>query len=136
MVSYVKNYILIINKNKMANLTAKLQLSGSNLTSDALSISVSDVLTVTNPTVPMARLSIATGSGQTIIPSNSAFSYIYVKLISGTNSTDFLGISIGGATNVKMRVGEFLFMPIYNAKVVLGEAYGGACIVEYGYWSI
>ena len=104
----------------MANLTAKLQLSGSNLTSDALSISVSDVLTVTNPTVPMARLSIATGSGQTIIPSNSAFSYIYVKLISGTNSTDFLGISIGGATNVKMRVGEFLFMPIYNAKVVLG----------------
>ena len=36
----------------MANLTAKLQLSGSNLTSDALSISVSDVLTVTNPTGP------------------------------------------------------------------------------------
>tara|TARA_R110002074_G_scaffold342185_1_gene512695 strand:+ start:113 stop:523 length:411 start_codon:yes stop_codon:yes gene_type:complete len=136
MVFYVKNYILIINKNKMATLNVNLQLTSTNTTSDNLSISPVKALTVTNPTIPSARLSIATGSGQTIIPSNSAYSYIYVKVISGTNSTDFVGISIGGATNVKMRVGEFLFMPIYNAKVVLGEAYGGACIVEYGYWSI
>ena len=120
----------------MATLNVNLQLTSTNTTSDNLSISPVKALTVTNPTIPSARLSIATGSGQTIIPSNSAYSYIYVKVISGTNSTDFVGISIGGATNVKMRVGEFLFMPIYNAKVVLGEAYGGACIVEYGYWSI
>jgi hypothetical protein len=132
---YVKKYTLK-NKNKMATLTTKLELSGANLTSDALSISVTDVLAVTNPTVPMARLSIATGSAQTIVPSNSAFSYVYVKVISGTNATDWVQVKFGGNVVSKMRVGEFLFLPIYNATVVQGEAQGGACIVEYGYWSI
>ena len=58
----------------MATLTTKLELSGTNLTSDALSISVTDILTVTNPTVPMARLSIATGSVHYVDPANQALS--------------------------------------------------------------
>lgn len=120
----------------MASLTAKLQLSGSNLTSDALSISVTDVLTVTNPTIPVARLSIATGSYQSLIASNAAHSYVYIKNISGTASTDYVELKFGATLIAKLRVGEYLFLPLTSALAITAQATGNACIMEYGYWSI
>jgi len=120
----------------MGNLTTKLSLIGSNITSDSLSITTTDVLTVTNPTVPIARLPIATGSAQTIIPTNAAFSYVYIKVVSGINPTDWVKIFFAGTAVSKLRIGEFLFLPLYTTTVVTGEATGGNCVVEYGYWSV
>ena len=119
----------------MATLKTTLVLSSNDAMSDVLSISVNDTLAVTNPT-ELSRKSIATGSAQAVIASNAAFSYVYLKVISGANSTDWLQVLLGGHAKLKMRVGEFAFLPLYNAQAITAEAQTAACVVEYGYWSI
>ena len=120
----------------MATLKPTLTITNADSTTDALSITSTDTLTVTNPSVNTARTSIATGSAQALIPSNSAFSYVYIKVISGANTTDWLQVKLGGDAKLKMRVGEFAWLPLYSSQAITAEAYGGACVVEYGYWSI
>jgi|TARA_R100001530_G_scaffold40386_1_gene31039 hypothetical protein len=119
----------------MATLTTKLTLSSSDTLSDSTNVSITDTLTVTNPT-ELSRKSIATGSAQDVIASNSAFSYVFLKVVSGTNSTDWVQVKLGGDAKLKMRVGEFAFFPLYSSQAITAEAQGGACVVEYGYWSI
>tara|TARA_R110000765_G_scaffold151419_1_gene254095 strand:- start:3588 stop:3947 length:360 start_codon:yes stop_codon:yes gene_type:complete len=119
----------------MATLTTTLTLSSTDALTDALSITTTDSLTITNPS-EFSRKPIATGSAQSVIASNSAFSYVYLKVISGANSTDWLQVLIGGHAKLKIRVGEMAFMPIYNAQAITAESYGGACVVEYGAWSV
>jgi hypothetical protein len=119
----------------MATLTTKLTLQSTNTLSDATNVTTTDTLTVTNPT-ELSRKSIATGSAQALIDSNSAYSYAYIKVISGANATDFLQVKLAGDALLKLRVGEFTWLPLYNAIAITAESYGGACVVEYGYWSI
>tara|TARA_R100001015_G_C4625702_1_gene184346 strand:+ start:614 stop:973 length:360 start_codon:yes stop_codon:yes gene_type:complete len=119
----------------MATLKVGLTLNSNDALSDVLSVAVNDTLTVTNPT-ELSRKSIATGSAQALIASNSAFSYVYIKVISGVNATDFLQVKLGGDALLKVRVGEFAFFPLYSGIAIDAESYGGACVVEYGYWSI
>ena len=119
----------------MATLTPTLTLTSSDTSSDALSLTVTDSLTVTTPMLDSSRIAIATGSAQAVIASNSAFSYIYVKNQSGTNSTDYIQVLLGGDAKVRLDVGEFCWLPLYNAQAITAEAQVGACVVEYGYWS-
>tara|TARA_R100001594_G_scaffold116573_1_gene151598 strand:- start:48 stop:410 length:363 start_codon:yes stop_codon:yes gene_type:complete len=119
----------------MATLNVKLNLDSKDARSDALNFTVSDTLTTTDP-ISEGRKSIATGSAQEILASNSAFSYTYIKVISGTNTTDYVQVKLAGNVCFKMRVGEFAFFPGYNAHQIQGESYGGACIVEFKQWSI
>lgn len=57
----------------MATLTAKLILTSQDTSTDVLNSTTTSTLTVANPVVNQARRSIATGSAQEIIASNSAF---------------------------------------------------------------
>mgnify|MGYP003112681820 CR=1 FL=1 len=120
----------------MATLNTKLVLTSTDTSGNALDLTTEDALTVTQPMVDVARTSIATGSAQALVPSNSSFSYVYIKVISGANSTDYLQVKLGGDVKLKIRVGEFSWLPLYNAQAITAEAYGGACVVEYGYWSV
>ena len=101
----------------MATLSQQLILTSTTTSSDALSISTSDTLTVTEPSINVARKSIATGSAQSILPALSgSFTYVYLKAISGTASTDYLQVKIGGNVVFKLRIGEccwFLCITIY-----------------------
>ena len=63
----------------MATLTTKLTLTSANATSDALNLTSTDTLSVGEPTTGISRKSIATGSAQSVLASNSAFSYVYIK---------------------------------------------------------
>ena len=36
---------------------------------------------------------------------------------------------------MKIMVGEFAWLPLYNSQAITAEAQVGACVVEYGYWS-
>tara|TARA_Y100000310_G_C20380063_1_gene667658 strand:- start:284 stop:649 length:366 start_codon:yes stop_codon:yes gene_type:complete len=119
----------------MATLTPTLTLTSSDTSSDALSLTVTDSLTVTTPMLDSSRIAIATGSAQAVIASNSAFSYVYVKNQSGTNSTDYIQVKLGGDAKIKLDVGEFCWLPLYSTQAVTAEAYGGACTVEYAYWT-
>ena len=119
----------------MATLTTKLTLSSSDTLSDALNVTITDSLSVTNP-IEFSKKSIATGSAQSVIASNSAFSYVYLKVISGENSSDWLQVKIDGNVVAKIRVGEFMWVPLSASLAITAEAQGGACVTEYGYWSI
>ena len=60
----------------------------------------------------------------------------FTKLEDFRNEFTDLQYSISGsAAVIKLMVGEAFFAPIYNSLVVAGEAYGGACKVEFGYWT-
>jgi len=119
----------------MATLTPTLTLSSTDALTDALSITTTDTLAITNP-VEFSKKSIATGSAQSVIASNSAFSYVYLKVVSSTNDAAWVQVKLGGDVKLKMRVGEFAFFPLYNAQAITAEAQTAACVMEYGAWSI
>jgi len=119
----------------MATLKVGLTLSSNDAMTDVLGVTVNDSLATTNPT-ELSRKSIATGSAQDVVASNSAFSYVYLKVISSENNASFVQVKFGGNHILKLRVGEFAYMPIYNSLAIAAEAYTAACVLEYGYWSI
>tara|TARA_R110000772_G_C12926086_1_gene399107 strand:+ start:107 stop:478 length:372 start_codon:yes stop_codon:yes gene_type:complete len=120
----------------MATLNATIKLTSSDVSTDeTLNLTTTDALTVGEPSANLSRVSVATGSSQTIIAANSAFTHVYIKNTSGANPTDFVQIKLGSAAVIKLMVGEAFFAPIYNSLIVAGEAYGGACKVEFGYWT-
>ena len=85
--------------------------------------------------VNLARKSVATGSASELIPTNSSTMYIYIKAVSGENATDFLQVKVGSHAVMRLNVGEFLFVPVYNGYAINTESYGGAIVTEYGYWT-
>ena len=115
----------------MATLTAKLTLTSSTTTSDALNLTVTDVLTVGEPTVGMSRKSIATGSAQDVLATNGAFSYVYLKNSSSTNAAAWLQVKLGGDAKIRLDVGEFVFISLYSGQTVQAEAQTAACVIEY-----
>tara|TARA_R100001463_G_scaffold23312_1_gene56008 strand:- start:2098 stop:2463 length:366 start_codon:yes stop_codon:yes gene_type:complete len=119
----------------MATLKPTLTITNADSTTDALSITSTDSLTVGNPSVNTARTSIATGSAQALIPSNSAFSYVYLKIISSTDAAAWVQVKLGGDAKFKMKIGEFAFFPLYSSQAITAEAQTAACVVEYGYWT-
>ena len=121
----------------MATLKPSLTITGTAADfGDALALSVNKSLTnVTQPMTGIGQKSIATGSAQDLIASNSAQNYTYIKVVSGANTTDFVQVKLGTLAALKMRVGEFAFLPLYAGIAITAEAYGGACVVEYAQWS-
>ena len=115
----------------MATLTTKLTLTSSNATSDSLNVSVTPTLTVGEPTTGISRKSIATGSAQDVLATNSAFSYVYIKNSSSTNAAAWLQVKLGGDAKIRLDVGEFAFIPLYSSQTVQAEAQTAACIIEY-----
>ena len=119
----------------MATLTAKLTLTSNNATNDTLSLSSSDTLSVTEPTTGISRKSIATGSAQDVLATNSAFSYVYIKTASSSNAAAWLQIKLGGDAKIRLDVGEFAFIPLYSGQTVQAEAQTAACVIEYAQFS-
>ena len=121
----------------MATLTPTLTLTSTDATSDALSITVTDSLTVTNPSINIARASIL-HTGETELLSAAAHSaaaadvYFYVKNMDGTNFVDVK--NAGGTVFAKLRAGEFMFFPLKLAAGLEVQADTATCIVEYAYW--
>ena len=119
----------------MATLTTKLTLTSANATSDALNLTSTDTLSVGEPTTGISRKSIATGAAQSVLATNSAFSYVYVKNSSSSNAAAFLQIKLGGSAVIRLDVEEFTFIPLYSGLTVEAEAYTAACVIEYAQFS-
>ena len=118
----------------MATLTPTLTLATTDATSDALSITVSDSLTTSNPSVNIARASIATDAATNILTtSTAAITYVYLKNMDGTN---IITVKTDGATAFSdLGPGEFMFFPLKGATGLEVQANTAACILEYGYWA-
>ena len=119
----------------MATLKPTLSLVSTDFSSDSLSFTVTDNLTTGEPSTGLSRQSIATGSAQAVLASNSAFSYLFLKNASSTNAAAFLQIKLGGSAVIRLDVEEFAFVPMYSGLAVEAEAYTAACVLEFAQFS-
>lgn len=120
----------------MATLTTSLTLSTTDATSDRLNVTVTDALTTTNPTINLARLSIATDAPTNILTTtNSSITYVYIKN-TNTDASHILTLKTDGAVAFSdLSAGEFAILPIKGAVGLECQASGAAVVAEYGYWT-
>ena len=127
----------------MATLTPTLSLTSTDITSDLLSFSVTDSLSVTAPHIGLAKTSVSTtGANNIIQPATDGQTYyVYVKHTgvdaSGTTVTTTLNIELTGDVVIgKLAAGEFMWMPVGGHSLgVQLQASSGTIIAEYAYFT-
>ena len=132
----------------MATLTPTLKLVSSDVSSEALSLSVTDSLTVGAPSVGPSRITAAISGGTkaAIDVAGGGNRYIYLKHTGfqangSTATTNVLEVHIhdGSADRDTMRLkaGEFAYFPVLSAssvKVVSGSSH--TILTEYAYYTV
>jgi hypothetical protein len=119
----------------MATLTSKLTLTSSNATSDTLNVTVTDTLSVGEPSVSLSRISLVGDASATSIlsASNSTTTYVYVK---NTDATNHIKLYTGADELFGIIwPGQFSFFAIIDGEGLKVQANTGNCILEYGYWT-
>ena len=121
----------------MGTLTTKLTLTGSNLTSDILSMSLSKVLTVAGD-VKLSRVATSATKANLLLAASFGKSYVYLKNLDAS-----IVISIGmdteaddtidnNATDIFMTLGagEFAFFPWDASTDIVADAAAGNPVLE------
>ena len=129
----------------MATLTPTLTLTSTDATSDALSFSVTDSLTVTGPAVNLGLVVVdTTGANNIIVPANdNKQTWVFIRhtgTSDGTSSTSaHCDIELTGNVAIgTLKANEWLWFPHCGNGGSTGiqlQAVGSAVQVEYGYWS-
>ena len=127
----------------MATLTPTLPLESTDATSDTLSFSITDTLTVTDPQIGLSKIAATTtGANQIILPSVDAVRYVYIKHTAvdagGSATSQILQVETADDTYpISLGAGEFMFAPIHdgNATLIQLEAASGTIVAEYAYWT-
>ena len=128
----------------MAQLTSTLTLASADVSSDALSFSVTDTANVNAPIENVARITATTTGGSSIIaPNTDAVRYIYIKHLGlnsagGDSGADQIKVETADGTEI-MRISkdEFAFFPHYagGAGIIQLEATANTVQVEYAYFT-
>ena len=127
----------------MATLTPTLTLTSTDVTTDQLSFSVTDSLSVTAPHIGLAKASVSTtGANNIIQPATDGQTYyVYVKHTgvdaSGSAVTTTLNIELTGDVIIgKLAAGEFMRMPVGGHSLgVQLQASSGTIVAEYAYFT-
>ena len=128
----------------MATLKPTLSLSSTDASTDALSFSVTDSLTVGNPSKGVSRVNAGTTGGDTIIkPAGTATAYLYIKHTGTTDGSTATTntVDVEDTDNVafaQLSAGEFMFLPYSKAggsKGVQLETTAGTVQVEYAFFT-
>ena len=117
----------------MATLTPTLTLTSTDASSDALSITVTDSLTTTTPSVGLSRKTITTADDQELVDDGvSGIFYFYAKNLDATN---FIILQTTASQQyARLSPGEFCFFPINDGNGLEARADTASCNIEYGYW--
>ena len=118
----------------MATLTPTLTLTSTDATSDALSLSVTDSLTVTHPSTGISRITITTADNQELVDEAvSGVKYFYAK---NTDATNFVVLQTTASVQyARLSPGEFAFFPINDAAGLEARADTASCVLEYAFWT-
>ena len=138
----------------MASLKPTLTLTSTagttGISEDAsLVLSVTDDLTVTDPSIGISRVACTTTGNETIIlPDLDTTRYVYIKNtgLTGADAADTAAIADGvtvkvetgdGARIINLGADEFCFLPYHaeGAGILQLEASADTVVVEYGYWT-
>ena len=120
----------------MATLTPTLTITSADAMSDALSLTLTDSLAITDP-VEMGKVNITTGAGtvgdNTLIPStDSNVYYVYLK---NTDDANFVLVRRDNGNNMmKLHAGEFTFFPLADGIGLEMQADTDTVKVEYGFF--
>ena len=127
----------------MATLTPTLTLTSTDATTDQLSFSVTDSLSVKHPHQGLSKVSVTTtGADTVVVPNVDATRYFYLR----HTGVDTSGSSV--TTDIKVEEtdenwfsrlapGEFLWVPLNadGAHKIQLETTGGTIVAEYAYWT-
>ncbi len=135
----------------MSTVTATLTLSSSDVTSDALSFSVSKALGVTRPTEVVSRIEVpVSASVTTIKATNAARQHVYIHHTGfqedGTTSTtntilvELTGDDTSGSSRtidiINIAAGEWAFFPVAASTVLkLGSSSSQKIQAEYAFFT-
>ena len=129
----------------MATLSVTLALDSTDATSDELSVSVTDALTIGSPSVGLAKITATTtGANSIIVPTGTAVTYLYVRHTGfqadqATASTDNVDIEDTAEVAIsRLAPGEFAFFPANKAGGNTGiqlQTSAATVVCEYGYWT-
>jgi len=128
----------------MATLNATLTLASSDISSDTLSMTVTDSLTVVSPIVNISKITATTTGGDNIIvPNVDSPRYVYIKHL-GLNSagsssgTDKVVVETADGTQIlELKIEEFAFFPFYagGAGKLQLQASANTVQVEYAFFT-
>tara|TARA_R100000808_G_C2139513_1_gene147411 strand:+ start:1249 stop:1623 length:375 start_codon:yes stop_codon:yes gene_type:complete len=118
------------------SLTPTLTLTSSTASTDPVSISLTDTLTITDP-IETGKVNITTGAGtvgrNTLIPSSDSNTY-YVFL-QNTDSTNFVLVRRDNGSNMmKLHAGEFAYFTLADGIGLEMQADTDTVKVQYGFW--
>ena len=128
----------------MATLTASLTLTGTDITSDALSLTVSKALTVVSPIVNISKVTATNTGNETIILSSlDSPRYVYLKhtglnAAGSSSGTDKVHVETGdSATIMELKAEEIAFFPYYaeGAGLLQLETSANTVQVEYAFFT-
>ena len=112
----------------MATLTPTLTLTSNDATTDQLSFSVTDSLTISNDIVGLSKIKLTT-SDLEIGPTTYGKSYVFLK-----NTDDTIAINIeitDGNSAMQLAAGEFAFFPWTGAAGIVAFSASGTPYLEY-----
>ena len=128
----------------MATLNTTLTLASTDVSSDTLSMTVTDSLTTVAPSVGISTItSTTTGNASIILPSVDATRYVYVKHLGlnsagGSSGSDQVKVETADGTEIiRLSKDEFAFFPHYagGAGLLQLEATANTVQVEYAYFT-
>ena len=127
----------------MATLNATLTLSSTDASSDTLSLTVTDSLTIGPPSTGVSRIALeaSTGSVVALKPSGSANQYTYIKHTGyqadgSTATTNQVSIKFASTEGIRISAEEFAFFPTKSDVVVNAiSSSSHTILVEYGYFT-
>ena len=121
----------------MATVTAKLTLTSADLLSQNLNLSLSKSISASHTTglarAPITSTAIGTTSGQVTVytaDDYAATAYIYIKN-TATTATDYIYVYTGSNIWLKLRGGEFAFLPSVADDTLKAYAATTGTIVEW-----
>ena len=117
----------------MATLNVTLTLSSSDATSDNLSVTAVDSLTIGAPIQGISQVTITTADNQELVDDGtSGVFYFYAK---NTDSTNFIILQTTASQQyARLSPGEFCFFPVNDGNGLEARADTASCVLEYAYW--
>tara|TARA_R100000322_G_scaffold85910_1_gene53425 strand:+ start:238 stop:591 length:354 start_codon:yes stop_codon:yes gene_type:complete len=112
----------------MATLTPTLTLASTDVTSETLSLSVTDSLSVTGDVINISRVGLTTGDLTLIAAATYTKSYVYLK---NTDSSIVITADFGSTLSISLAAGEFAFFPWEGSQNVVVAAASGTPVLEY-----
>ena len=112
----------------MATLIPTLTLSSTDVTTDMLSFSVTNSLTISNKVIAPSRVITSTGDLTLFASGSYSRSYVYLKNMDDTIAMD---VDFGSTASFNIRPGEFAFFPWHASQNIVVAADSGAPVLEY-----